>query len=208
MNENPMILARGISKMRLKVDLPTQERLLAYGALLTKWNLTYNLTAIHDSQSVVRLHLLDALSVLPYVKGPRIADIGTGGGLPGIPLAMCRPDLKVDLVETVGKKASFLLQAKIQFKLDNVTIHNCRVEKLACTEPYPEIISRAFSSLHDFTSLTDHLLAPDGRWLAMKGQLPEEELAQLPAGVVMQERIDLKVAGVDAERMLLVLKRG
>ena len=208
MSDTAKLLARGVSKLGLKIDLETQQRLLDYAALLTKWNRTYNLTAIHDVEGVVRLHLLDALTVLPHVTVDRIADIGTGGGLPGIPLAICRPDLQVALVETVGKKASFLLQAKIEFKLANVSVHNKRVEQLQSEAPYPAIISRAFANLHDFVSLTDHLLAPDGRWLAMKGVYPTDELAALPAGVILRESIPLQVPGVDAERHLLILQRG
>lgn len=208
MSDTAKLLARGVSKLGLKIDLETQQRLLDYAALLTKWNRTYNLTAIHDVEGVVRLHLLDALTVLPHVTVDRIADIGTGGGLPGIPLAICRPDLQVALVETVGKKASFLLQAKIEFKLANVSVHNKRVEQLQSEAPYPAIISRAFANLHDFVILTDHLLAPDGSWLAMKGVYPTDELAALPAGVVLRESIPLQVPGVDAERHLLILQRG
>ena len=200
-------LAAGIAKLGLSLDEPTQERLMVYGALLMKWNKVYNLTAIRDEASMVDLHLLDSLSILPYVKAERIADIGTGGGLPGIPLAICHPDMEVSLVETVNKKASFLQQAKIELGLANLSVHNLRVETLKPATPYPAVISRAFSSLLDFVSLTDHLVAADGFWYAMKGVYPEEELAALPPGFSLKESHRLAVPGVDAERHLLIISR-
>lgn len=200
-------LAAGINRLGLDLDATTQQRLLAYGALLMKWNKVYNLTAIRDEAAMVDLHLLDSLAVLPYVDVDRIADIGTGGGLPGIPLAICRPLFQVALVETVNKKASFLQQAKIELGLENLTVHNTRVELLKPAEPYPAVISRAFSSLNDFVSLTDHLVAPDGHWLAMKGVYPEDELAQLPPGFAVTRSHRLVVPGVDAERHLLIISR-
>lgn len=200
-------LAAGIAKLGLSLDESTQAKLLAYGGLLMKWNKVYNLTAIRDEASMVDLHLLDSLSILPYVKASRIADIGTGGGLPGIPLAICHPDMEVSLVETVNKKASFLQQAKIELALANLSVHNLRVETLKPAEPYPAVISRAFSSLLDFVSLTDHLVAPDGLWYAMKGVYPEDELSALPAGFSLKESHRLAVPGVDAERHLLIISR-
>ena len=200
-------LAAGITALGLELDDITQQRLLAYGALLMKWNKIYNLTAIRDEASMVDLHLLDSLAILPHVKAESIADIGTGGGLPGIPLAICHPDMEVSLVETVNKKASFLQQAKIELGLANVSVHNLRVENFKPAEPYPAVISRAFSSLLDFVSLTDHLVAPDGLWYAMKGVYPEDELAALPPGFVLKESYRLAVPGVDAERHLLIISR-
>lgn len=200
-------LAAGIAALGLELDDATQQHLLAYGALLMKWNKVYNLTAIRDEASMVDLHLLDSLSILPYVKASRIADIGTGGGLPGIPLAICHPDMEVSLVETVNKKASFLQQAKIELGLANLSVHNVRVETLKPAEPYPAVISRAFSSLLDFVSLTEHLVAADGLWFAMKGVYPEDELACLPPGFVLRESHRLAVPGVDAERHLLIISR-
>ncbi|MDQ8020771.1 MAG: 16S rRNA (guanine(527)-N(7))-methyltransferase RsmG [Moraxellaceae bacterium] len=199
-------LAAGIKALGLDIDAATQQRLLAYGGLLMKWNKVYNLTAIRDEQALIDLHLLDSLTVLPYVTVDRIADIGTGGGLPGIPLAICKPELEVALVETVGKKASFLQQAKIELKLDRVSVHNTRVEQLQVA-PFPAIISRAFSSLTDFVTWTDHLLAPGGHWLAMKGVDPLAEVAALPEGVEVLRTHHLEVPGLTAERNLLVLGR-
>lgn len=200
-------LADGISALGLNLDAATQERLLAYGALLMKWNKVYNLTAIRDEAAMIDLHLLDSLAVLPHVNVAAIADIGTGGGLPGIPLAICRPEMDVALVETVNKKASFLQQARIELKLSRLSVHNVRVETLQPPQPFPAVISRAFSSLHDFVSLTEHLVAQDGVWLAMKGVFPEDEIAALPAGFALREARRLHVPGVDADRHLLFITR-
>jgi 16S rRNA (guanine527-N7)-methyltransferase len=200
-------LAEGINALGLALDADIQQRLLAYGALLMKWNKVYNLTAIRDETAMIDLHLLDSLAILPYAKVSAIADIGTGGGLPGIPLAICQPDTTVDLVETVNKKASFLLQAKIELGLRNATVHNLRVETLHPPKLYPAVVSRAFSSLTDFIKLTDHLVAPDGHWLAMKGVYPDDELAALPPGYGLREAHRLQVPGVDAERHLLIISR-
>lgn len=201
-------LAAGLEKLGVDLDAGTRERLLAYGALLMKWNRVYNLTAIRDEASMIDLHLLDSLSILPHVADvSRVADIGAGGGLPGIPLAICRPDCEVALVETVGKKASFLLQAKAELKLANLSVHNTRVEQFQPAEAFPAVSSRAFASLADFVRLTGHLLAPGGRWIAMKGQYPDDELAALPADCKLIESRRLQVPGVEAERHLLFISR-
>lgn len=200
-------LANGIRAMRLDVDAAMQRALLAYGALLLKWNKVYNLSAIRDEAALIELHLLDSLAVLPWIGDRRLADIGTGGGLPGIPLAICRPDLRVDLVETVSKKTTFLQQARIELKLPNVQVHNTRVEQLHPAEPYPAVISRAFSSLADFVRLTDHLVSNDGHWLAMKGVYPSNEIESLPLGFRVREVSRLTVPGVSAERHLVIISR-
>lgn len=200
-------LALGIGKLGLSLDASTRQRLLAYGALLMKWNRVYNLTAIRDEASMIDLHLLDSLAILPHVDFPAIADIGSGGGLPGIPLAICRPQMAVTLVETVGKKASFLQQVKIELGLENLTVHNQRVENLHPAEPFPAVISRAFASIVDFLTLTEHLAGPDGLWLAMKGVYPQEELAAMPKAFTLRTTHRLQVPGVDAERHLLFISR-
>ncbi|MDQ7988813.1 MAG: 16S rRNA (guanine(527)-N(7))-methyltransferase RsmG [Candidatus Dactylopiibacterium sp.] len=200
-------LSAGIAHLGLELDTLARERLIAYGALLMKWNKVYNLTAIRDEAAMVDLHLLDSLAILPHVAVNRIADIGSGGGLPGIPLAICRPDTEVALVETVGKKASFLLQAKAELGLGNLSVHQSRVEQFNPSQPYPAVSSRAFASLHDFVRLTDHLLAPGGEWIAMKGQYPAEEIAALPASCTVRETRRLQVPGVEAERHLLFISR-
>ncbi|MCB1898233.1 16S rRNA (guanine(527)-N(7))-methyltransferase RsmG [Cognatazoarcus halotolerans] len=201
-------LARGLTEMRLELPPSAEERLVAFAELLNKWNRVYNLTAIRDPQQVVTHHLLDSLSVLPCLGAVKtLVDVGSGGGLPGIPLAIARPDLQVTSIETVSKKASFQQQAKIELGLDNFAPLCARVEKVRLDAPVDAVISRAFSDLADFVDLTAHLLAPEGRLYAMKGIYPDEELARLPAGFVLERAIELTVPDLDASRHLLVIRR-
>lgn len=204
-------LEKGIAALGL--DLPTDApaRLLAFGQLLIKWNKVYNLTAIRDEAQVITHHLLDSLSVLPQLHGiSRLVDVGSGGGLPGIVLAICRPDLQVDSVETVQKKATFQNQAKIELKLPNFRAHHARIENWqpAYAPDAPDgIISRAFADLADFVNLTTHLAGPATRVLAMKGIYPADEIARIPSGFSMERSVELTVPGLDAERHLIIVKR-
>lgn len=192
----------------LGIDLPdtAQQQLLAFRDLLLKWNKTYNLTALRDPAQAISHHLLDSLAILPYVNDGALLDVGSGGGLPGIPLAIARPQLSVRMVDTVQKKATFLQQAAIQLGLKNVAVDHARVEELS--GQYAQISSRAFAELKLFVELTRHLLAPGGRWLAMKGVRPDAEIAALPADVVVDRIVPLSVPGLDAERHLIILKAG
>ena len=188
-----------------------QAKLLAYVALLKKWNATYNLTAIRDEAEMVTQHLLDSLSVLPVLgksalEGRRWADIGSGAGLPGIPLAIARPDLDMSLIDPVEKKAAFQRQAKIELGLANVTVLNRRVEDVP-GDRFDAVISRAFADLADFVCLAGHLLKQDGRLYAMKGQLPEDEIKRLPPAWAVVNCTSLSVPGLDAQRHLLVIER-
>ena len=201
-------LARGLAALGLDLPPAAQEKLLAFAALLGKWNKVYNLTALRDEEQVISHHLLDSLAVLPHLGGAkRVADIGSGGGLPGIPLAIARPALAVALVEASHKKASFLEQARIELALANVTVHCTRVEALPPAEQFDAVISRAFSDLAEFVRVAGHLVAPGGALLAMKGVHPYEEIAQLPAGWRVAEVVALRVPGVDAARHLVKLVR-
>ncbi|MBK7847043.1 MAG: 16S rRNA (guanine(527)-N(7))-methyltransferase RsmG [Zoogloea sp.] len=204
-------LEKGIAALDLALPADSAERLLAFGRLLIKWNKVYNLTAIRDEGQLITHHLLDSLSVLPHLGGvTRLVDVGSGGGLPGIVLALCRPDLQVDSVETVQKKSTFQNQAKIELKLANFRAHHARIEAWQPTytpEAPDGIISRAFSDLADFVNLTAHLVGPHTRLLAMKGVYPEDEIARLPAGFRLEQAIRLSVPGLDAERHLLIVKR-
>jgi 16S rRNA (guanine527-N7)-methyltransferase len=204
MNEQ---LACGIAALGLDLPHPAQQRLLTFAALLAKWNRVYNLTALREESQMVTHHLLDSLSVLPHLEAGAIADIGTGGGLPGIPMAIARPDLQVALVETSHKKASFLQQAKIELGLDNATIVNDRVEQWQPDTRPEAVISRAFSDIADFVRLTGHLVGTAGRWYAMKGVHPHDELVQLPDGFHAAKVIALQVPGLDAARHLIVIER-
>lgn len=199
-------LTKGLAALGLPPDAKAEEQLLAYLDLLLKWNKTYNLTAVRDPEQGLSHHLLDSLAILPWVDERTLLDVGSGGGLPGIPLAILRPELSVTLVDTVQKKASFLQQAAIELGLPNVRVVHGRVEKLQ--GQFGQIVARAFASLPDLVAWTRHVLAPGGHWLAMKGTMPEEELARLPAGVVVERRLPLVVPGLDAERHLLILKAG
>lgn len=198
------LLARGIAEMGLDVDGPKQEKLLAYMALLQKWNKVYNLTAIRDAEEMVRLHLLDSLSVLPYIQGKNLLDVGSGGGLPGIVLAIVKPELQVTTIDTVQKKAIFMRQAKGELGLGNLTVVHDRVENFQPEAKFDMIISRAFSELALFIKLTRYLIAPQGRWLAMKGQIPEEELVKMDKKP--NKIIELKVPCLDAERHLVIFE--
>ena len=198
------LLAKGITKMGLDVPMVMQQKLLAYLALLQKWNKVYNLTAVRDPIQMVTLHLLDSLSVLPHINSKNLLDVGSGGGLPGIVLAICKPELQVTTIDTVQKKAIFMRQVKGELGLDNLTVVHARVESYQPTQKFEAIISRAFSDIALFIKLTQHLLLDKGKWLAMKGQLPHEELKGL--SVKNNKIIPLKVAGLDAERHLVVIE--
>lgn len=204
-------LRSGLAAMGLDLSDAQQARLLAFIALLTKWNRTYNLTAIRQEEEMLTHHLLDSLSILPVLEesalaGRRWADVGSGAGLPGIPLAIAKPDLGVTSIETVEKKASFQRQAKIELGLANFTVENRRVEQLP-GGGFDIAISRAFADLADFVRLAGHLLNPEGWLLAMKAVLAEDEIKRLPSGWTMREILPLRVPGLDAQRHLLVIKK-
>ena len=205
-------LEKGIAGLGLNLPAEAQEKLLAFARLLIKWNKVYNLTAIRDEAQVVTHHLLDSLSVLPQLAGiTRLVDVGSGGGLPGIVLAICRPELQVDSVETVQKKATFQNQARIELKLANFRAHHARIENWQpayfAEQPVDGIVSRAFADLADFVNLTAHLAGPETRILAMKGVYPADEIARIPAGFALKRSTPLTVPGLDAERHLIIVKR-
>lgn len=198
-----MNLRDGIAALGLDLPAGVEQKLLDYLSLLVKWNKTYNLTAVRHEAEMVTHHLLDSLAVLPHLDGIRsLADIGSGAGLPGLVLALCRPDLEVVSVEASQKKAAFQQQAKIELGLANVSIHCGRVESLAGV--FDAVISRAFASLADFARLSGHL---SSRLLAMKGVYPVEELRELPPEWRLLASHELMVPGLGAERHLLVLGR-
>jgi len=201
-------LHAGIIELGLKLSVETEDKLFAYLALMAKWNRTYNLTAVRDEALMVSNHLLDSLVLMPHlIDVESLADVGSGAGLPGVPLALANPALAVTLVESSQKKASFLQQAKIELKLDNVSIHCGRVEALKTVLPFDAVVSRAFSDLAEFVRLAGHLLASGGRLLAMKGAHPDVEISQLPAGWRVTQSIPLAVPGLAAERHLIVIER-
>jgi 16S rRNA (guanine527-N7)-methyltransferase len=191
-------LAAGIAEMGLQVSPERQQSLLDYLDLLAKWNKVYNLTAVRDPLEMVTLHLLDSLSVLSYIEGKSLLDVGSGCGLPGIALAICLPELQVTTIDTVQKKAIFMRQVKGELALGNA-----RVEEYEA-EPFELIISRAFSDLDLFMALSQHLLAEGGSWLAMKGVSPQQALEALK---VKSKVYPLSVAGLEAERHLAIIEK-
>jgi len=199
-------LAAGIAALGLTLPDGAEAKLLAYLALLDKWNRVYNLTAVRDAERMVSHHLLDSLAAVPYFQGETVLDVGSGGGLPGIPLAIVRPDLQVTLIDSIAKKTAFLLQAKAELGPANLQVVTGRVEDYRPETGFDIVTSRAFSDLREFITLTRHLLKPGGRWLAMKGLYPNEEIAQLPAGVKVSADHVLVVPGLEASRHLIVLE--
>jgi 16S rRNA (guanine527-N7)-methyltransferase len=197
-------LAAGIARMGLEVTPDQQVKLLEYLALLHKWNAVYNLTAIRQPEQMVSNHLLDSLAVLPHLWPQRWLDVGSGAGLPGVVLAVMRPEWSFTLLDSNSKKTGFVQQAVIELGLRNVEVRCERVEQWQVQQKYDGIISRAFAEAADFVTLTRHLLADGGRWAAMKGA-PEQELARLPAEVVVENVFSLQVPELEAARSLVVL---
>ncbi|BCG27979.1 ribosomal RNA small subunit methyltransferase G [Pseudomonas tohonis] len=202
-------LSRGAQQLAVEISANQQELLLAYLALLIKWNKAYNLTAVRDPDEMVSRHLLDSLSVVPHVAalGDHWLDVGSGGGMPGIPLAILFPDRRFTLLDSNGKKTRFLTQVKLELKLANLEVIHSRVEAVQPERPFAGIISRAFSSLEDFANWTRHLGDGDTRWLAMKGVHPSDELVALPEDFRLEAEHALAVPGCQGQRHLLILRR-
>lgn len=196
-------LQRGIAQLGISLDEEKQRKLLDYLALLHKWNKVYNLTAVRDPQQMVSHHLLDSLAVLPHLWGGRWLDVGCGAGLPGVVLAIARPDWQFSLLDSNSKKTSFVQQAVIELELKNVSVYCERVEEWWPEVKFDGIISRAFTELGDFLRITRHLMPEGGRWAAMKG-LAERELGGVPEGCTVDRIIPLQVPGLQAARSLVI----
>ena len=192
--------------MRLDLPQAAVPQLLDYLALLVKWNAHFNLTAVRNPQEMVIRHLLDSLAVLPHLHGTTLADLGTGAGLPGIPLALARPDLQVTLVDSNGKKVRFLRAVVRELGLERVEPVQARVEQL--DGQFDTLTTRAFASLADMLAWSGRLLAPGGRLLALKGHYPADELENLGAPFRLADALPLSVPGLDAERHVLIIDRG
>ncbi|WP_137822307.1 16S rRNA (guanine(527)-N(7))-methyltransferase RsmG [Pseudomonas sp. D(2018)] len=202
-------LATGAQQLAVELTPEKQEKLLAYLALLIKWNKAYNLTAVRDPDEMVSRHLLDSLSVVSRVAelGDNWLDVGSGGGMPGIPLAILFPERRFTLLDSNGKKTRFLTQVKLELKLTNLEVVHNRVEAFTPERPFNGIVSRAFSSLEDFSNWTRHLGDGETRWLAMKGLHPDDELQALPADFRVESAHQLEVPGCQGQRHLLILRR-
>lgn len=198
-------LALGITQLGLDVAPEVQCKLLSYLELLQKWNRVYNLTAIRQPEQMVRSHLLDSLAVLPRLWPGRWLDVGCGAGLPGLILALMRPEWTFVLLDSNSKKTSFVQQVKIELELHNVSIYCARVEAWQAEEKFDGIISRAFAETAKFVTLTRHLLDQEGRWVAMKG-VSQQELERLPNDVKVERVVPLQVPGLAAARCLIMLK--
>ena len=204
------LLREGAATLGVSLSDTQCERLLAYGALILKWNKVYNLTALRDPALVLTHHLLDSLSVIEPLErersnGAKLLDVGAGAGLPGVVIAILRDDIEVTCLDAVAKKAAFVQQVASELGLRNLRGLHARVETLAGT--YEVISSRAFASLADFVSGSAHLLAPGGIWLAMKGRASDDEIAQLPAGAEVFHVEQLTVPGLDAERCIVWMRK-
>ena len=198
-------LLKGVKKIPLQITDEQCEKLLAYVVLFNKWNKAYNLSSVRDISQMVDRHLLDSLSVVKFIEGENIIDVGTGGGLPGIPLAIMFPEKNFTLMDSNGKKTRFLFQVKTELKLNNVKIENCRVESHHPEPLYDIVISRAFASLKDMVDSCQQMLKDDGQFYAMKGIYPSDELSQLGKNYKVTGSHRLQVPGEKAERHLLLL---
>jgi 16S rRNA (guanine527-N7)-methyltransferase len=203
-------LAEGVATLGISLPEGSAVRLLQYLDLVEKWGKVYNLTAVRKPEAMLSRHLFDSLAVLPHIAGPCVADVGSGAGLPGIPLALVRPDWRVVLLESNQKKAVFLQQARIELGLKNVEVVAERVENFSPKEKFDTVISRAFSSLAVYVRLAGHLCKEDdkgGTIVAMKGTRPREELAQIPEQFVINKIFPVMVPGLTAKRHLVLIKR-
>ena len=201
------ILEAGMQQMEVEYSSEQRDMLLAFLQLLMTWNKAYNLTAIRDPGEMIRLHLLDSLAVLPHISGKRLIDVGTGAGLPGIPLAIMCPERDFTLLDSNGKKTRFLFQARCDLGLSNLKEINSRVENHRPEVPYDAVLSRAFTSVADMVNKCSHLLSPEGLFLAMKGKFPQSELSEVGKDYKVNASHTLQVPGVDGERHLIVISR-
>ncbi|WP_164549114.1 16S rRNA (guanine(527)-N(7))-methyltransferase RsmG [Amphritea opalescens] len=201
------LLEQQCQQIDLQLSDEQYGQLLKYHALLVKWNKTFNLTAVRSPEEMISRHLIDSLSVLPYIDVERLIDVGSGPGLPGIPLAICRPDLPITLLDSNIKKSRFQFQAKAELGLANVEVIHERVEKYTPEVLFDGVISRAFASLQDMLHWTTHLCADEGIFLAMKGMYPVEEIELLPESINLRQSVRLNVPGTEGERHLLMLGR-
>ncbi|OHV94313.1 16S rRNA methyltransferase [Janthinobacterium lividum] len=202
------ILNEGIAALELDLSADQTEKLLDYLALLAKWNSVYNLTSVREPLQMLTLHVLDSLAAVPaFAEAQNVLDVGAGGGLPGMVLAIARPDVKVSMIDTVHKKTAFLTQVKAELGLANVTVYTKRVEQLEVAQKFDVITSRAFADLSDFVNWSHHVLAEGGQFIALKGVAPPDERERLPADWKVTQLRAIQVPGLNAERHLVFIAR-
>lgn len=199
-------LSRLLDEAGISLTDHQKTQLVAYVDMLHKWNKAYNLTSVRDPAEMVVRHILDSIVVAPYLQGQRFIDVGTGPGLPGIPLAIVLPDAHFTLLDSLGKRVRFLRQVQHELKLENITPVQSRVEAYPSEPPFDGVISRAFASLNDMVSWCHHLPGDKGRFYALKGQLPEDEIASLPDDFSVESVEKLRVPQLEGERHLVIIK--
>jgi len=201
------ILTEGLQALKLRLEPDVERALLDFVLLLNKWNQAYNLTAVRDPEQMITRHILDSLSISPFVKGPRVLDLGSGAGLPGIPLALAQPQLDFVLLDSNAKKTRFITQAIADLRIKNVEIVQARVEKYQPHGKFNTLISRAFASIADMLASAGHLVDTGAEFLAMKGVYPQEELTAIPQNYKVSSVQALQVPGLDAARHLVIITR-
>lgn len=199
-------LSRLLAEAGISLSDQQQQQLVAYVEMLHKWNKAYNLTSVRDPNEMLVRHILDSIVVAPHLQGTRFIDVGTGPGLPGIPLSIVRPESHFTLLDSLGKRVRFLRQVQHELKLTNIEPVQSRVEDFPAEPPFDGVISRAFASLNDMVNWCHHLPGDAGRFYALKGQLPEDEIARLPAGLAVESIVELNVPHLDGERHLVIVK--
>lgn len=199
-------LSRLLNEASISLTDHQKNQLVAYVDMLHKWNKAYNLTSVRDPDEMLVRHILDSIVVAPYLQGLRFIDVGTGPGLPGIPLAIVLPGAHFTLLDSLGKRVRFLRQVQHELKLENITPVQSRVEAYPSEPPFDGVISRAFASLNDMVSWCHHLPGEEGRFYALKGQLPEDEIASLPDGFSVESVEKLLVPQLEGERHLVIIK--
>lgn len=199
-------LSRLLDEAGISLTDHQKNQLVAYVDMLNKWNKAYNLTSVRDPNEMLIRHILDSIVVAPYLQGERFIDVGTGPGLPGIPLSIVRPECQFTLLDSLGKRVRFLRQVQHELKLENIVPIQSRVEEFPSEPPFDGVISRAFASLNDMVSWCQHLPAQEGRFYALKGLVPEDEIAQLPDGYTVESIAKLQVPQLDGERHLVIIK--
>lgn len=200
------LLSRALKNNIMNFEIVIQQKLIAYIDLISTWNRVFNLTNITEPQEMVYLHLIDSLIINPYLHGTRLLDVGSGAGLPGIPLAIINPDKQWTLLDKNSKKTRFLTQAVAELKLNNVQVVHSRCEEFQPDAKFDSILSRAFGTLRMFIEVNAHLLAPNGQFIAMKGKYPEDELQDLPANIVVNAVKKIDIKGMNIDRHIVILK--